>query len=65
MSDLNRRNTAAVEQQLKELNEIVRAQQIRIDGLVASMSTLQGRLNQQEQTIAMLRARLTGTGPTV
>jgi uncharacterized coiled-coil protein SlyX len=64
MSDLNRRNTAAVEQQLKELNDIVRAQQIRIDGLVALMSTTQERLNQQEQTVAMLRARLTGTGPT-
>lgn len=61
---LNARNTAAVEQELKALGELVRAQQVRIDGLVATISGLQERLGQQEQALALIRARLIGTGPT-
>lgn len=63
--DLNRRNTAAVEQQLKEQDKIIREQQVRIDGLVSSLSSLQERMNLLEQSLNMMRAMLAGRGPSV
>lgn len=63
--DLNRRNTAAVEQQLKEQDKIIREQQIRIDGLLSSLSSLQERINLLEQSLNMMRAMLAGRGPSV
>lgn len=63
--DLNRRNTAAVEQQLKEQDKIIREQQVRIDGLLSSLSSLQERINLLEQSLNMMRAMLAGRGPSV
>lgn len=65
MSDLNRRNTAAVEQQLKDITEICREQKIRIDGLVATMASMQERMNAQELAISMMRVKQAGKGPSV
>ncbi len=65
MNDLNRRNTLTVEQVLKELNEKVLSQQIRIDGLVSTISSLMERLNGLELSVLMMRVNLTGKGPSV
>jgi len=62
---LSRRNQAAVEQQLRELDIIVRDQQIRINGLINSISTLCKRIEELEQTVALLRINKIGNGPTV
>lgn len=65
MSDLNRKNTAAVEQELKAQGETIRAQQVRMDGLLATMSSLQERLNMMEQAVCLMRAKMAGSGPGV
>lgn len=65
MDKLDKRNTAAAAQSIKEFDEIVREQQIRIDGLVATVSNLQARLNQLEQSLAMMRVAAQGRGPSV
>ncbi len=65
MSDLNRKNTAAVEITLKALTERVYQQDVVIAELRAAMSGLQNRVNAQEHVIAILRVKLTGTGPSV
>lgn len=62
---MDKRNTAAVEQQLKEYSVRVLAQQVRIDGLVATMGGMQERLNALELSLNMMRAQIAGRGPTV
>ena len=65
MDDLNHRNTVAVEQALKTFTEKVLAQQERIDGLVATVGTMNERMNALERTILQQRAAMAGHGPTV
>ena len=61
---LNKRNTLVVEQQLKELDLLVRAQEKRIDGLMTLISTLANRLNTMEQQQRMQLVMAAGRGPT-
>ncbi|MDO8629391.1 MAG: hypothetical protein Q7R41_02765 [Phycisphaerales bacterium] len=62
---LNRRNTAAVEQTLADMNERVYAQQEQINALRATVSSLLERLAESERGVLLLRASLVGRGPTV
>lgn len=64
MDEISRRNAETVKLTLKEMYKKIEDQQIRIDGLNASVSTLTNRVNEQQVTISMLRAMLMGTGPT-
>lgn len=64
MDDLNKRNTETVKQALKEMSDKVFAQQTKIDGLNASITTLNSRIDNLEVTVNLLRAMLMGRGPT-
>lgn len=64
MEDLNKRNTETVKQALKEMSDKVYAQQTKIDGLNASITTLNSRIDNLEVTVNLLRAMLMGRGPT-
>jgi len=60
---LNQRNTVAVEAALKDIYNRIYQQDITINELKAMVGALQSRINQQEQTIAILRAKAAGNGP--
>lgn len=62
---LARRNTSAVEQALKALTATVEAQQIRIDGLMHTNSTLAARVDAMELMVRTHQAKAMGTGPSV
>jgi len=62
---LSRRNGAAAEIALREQDAIIRAQQIRIDGLLNSISSLNERVTALETANAMRRVSELGRGPTV
>lgn len=64
MDDLNRRNTETVKLTIKDMHKKIEEQQIRIDGLHSSVSTLTNRVNELQGTISMLRAMMMGSGPT-
>lgn len=65
MNEINRRNTATVEQALKKMQIHLLDQQIRIDGLNAAMSTISERMNFLEKLLIEHKVKSTGTGPTV
>jgi uncharacterized coiled-coil protein SlyX len=65
MSDLLRRNTEAVSQALRELTDKVFSQQRQLDGMVATMGSMNERMASLERTIMIQRALMTGHGPTV
>ena len=62
---LNRRNTETVELKLKELNLKVFDQQIKIDLLQTSLSSMSERLNALESMLLLFKARSMGTGASV
>lgn len=62
--ELNRRNTESFRQALVRLEEKVNAQQVQINGLLATMGSLLGRMEQLEVSVAMTKATVTGRGPT-
>lgn len=64
MDELNRRNTETVRQSLKEMSAHIFAQQVKIDGLNSTITTLNSRIDNLERTVNLLRAMLTGSGPT-
>lgn len=64
MDDLNKRNTETVKQALKEMSDKVYAQQTKIDGLNATITTLNSRIDNLEVTVNLLRAMAMGRGPT-
>ena len=64
MENIDRRNTAAVEQTVKEFTEKSFAQQVRIDGLVATVGGLLERVSALETSLNLLRVAITGRGPT-
>ena len=64
MDELNRRNTETVKQAIKDMSNQVFAQQIKIDGLNSTITTLNSRIDNLERTVNLLRAMLTGSGPT-
>ena len=62
---LNRRNTETVELKLKELNLKVFDQQIKIDLLQTSLSSMSERLNALESMLLLFKAKSMGTGASV
>ena len=64
MDELNRRNTETVKQAIKDMSNQVFAQQIKIDGLNSTITTLNSRIDNLERTVNLLRAMLMGSGPT-
>jgi uncharacterized coiled-coil protein SlyX len=65
MDNLNRRNTETVEQVIKEQNRKLEAQEIRINGLNAGLSSMQERLNALESMLINQKVQLTGHGSSV
>jgi outer membrane murein-binding lipoprotein Lpp len=64
MDELNRRNTETVRQTIKDMSDQVFAQQVKIDGLNSTITTLNSRIDNLERTVNLLRAMLMGSGPT-
>jgi outer membrane murein-binding lipoprotein Lpp len=64
MDELNRRNTETVRQTIKGMSDQVFAQQVKIDGLNSTITTLNSRIDNLERTVNLLRAMLMGSGPT-
>ena len=65
MQELNKHNTETVEQVLKYMNAHILEQQIRINGLNATMSTMYEKMNQLEQMVVLQKVQSTGRGPSV
>lgn len=62
---LNRKNTNAVQQTLQHLSDKVYEQHQRIDGLMATISTLADKINKLELMIQIHKATTFGHGPSV
>jgi len=65
MDELNRRNTEAVEQVIKDQNNKILEQQKRIDLLNTAVSNLTQKLTEIEKMIIIQKIKLTGSGPSV
>lgn len=66
MSDeLNKRNTAAFDEAIKDLTAKAYSQQEQINSLLATLGSMQERLHSLDQTIALLRAATTSRGASV
>ena len=63
LNELNKRNTETVEQALKDMYSKIQEQQIRIDGLLNTLSILSAKLNTLELTLMLQKAKSMGTGP--
>lgn len=63
LEELGRRNAEIFNNVVKEQNKKILDQQIQINGLVNTISSLQERLNLMEQKIIMLQVKMTGNGP--
>lgn len=63
--ELPRRNAQAVMAALSTFEQLIRAQQQRIDGLNATISTLYERIGILERMVALQKSLLMGHGPTV
>lgn len=59
-----KKNSAAVKQALDDMNSRLYAQQERIDGLVATLSTITAKLNDIELKYNIQRAKAFGHGAT-
>ena len=62
--DLSRRNGQAAEEALKRMDLFLRQQELRVNGLHATVVTLMNKINALEQMITTLRAAAMGHGPT-
>ena len=61
---LNRRNTEAAFNAIKEMDKKIREQQVRIDGLNNTISGFESRLAGVETYIQQQRIKNIGSGPT-
>jgi len=64
IKELNRRNTVTVEQALRDYDQKFSAQQAQIENLQQGLAAASGRITSLETTLGILRAKITGTGPT-
>jgi esterase/lipase len=64
-NEVNKKNTIAIQQELKRLADQAYEQQKRIDGLLATISTLFDRINKLELIIQIQKATMIGHGPSV
>lgn len=62
---VNERNTNSVRQALELMTTEIKAQQIRIDGLVSTMASMFARLSEIERVVQGVRLGATGHGPSV
>ena len=60
---LNKRNTASVEQSLKQVFELLSEQNLKIIGLQNTIATLNQKVIELENLTRIQKARLTGHGP--
>jgi len=65
MSDINKRNAETVRLTLESMNKKIADQQIQINGLQSTISTLNNQLNEVQQILNIMRAKQGGRGPTV
>ena len=65
IQEINHRNTITVEQALKNMNAKILEQQIQINGLNASMSTMYERLNSIEMMVKLQKIKEMGCGASV
>ena len=61
---LNKRNTESAFITIKAQNEKLSEQQIRIDGLYAAVTNLSAEVSELRQMVMLMKAKITGTGPT-
>lgn len=61
---MHRRNTHAVEEKIKELDLMIREQNVRINSLNDYISTLDSKFNQLELRMNIEKIKSFGTGPT-
>ena len=64
LKELNQRNTQAVEQALKDMNERIYDAQKQINGLNDTLAGIIERLIVIEQFVAIQKVKFTGRGPT-
>lgn len=65
MDDLNKRNTATVQQALADMDARLYKVQEHAQSLHASLCNLTERLNLLEQRVIIQKVQLTGLGPSV
>lgn len=65
MKELNKRNTETVEQVLKKMSTQILEQEIRISGLLGSISNALARIETLEKVILLQKASSFGHGPSV
>ena len=65
ISEVNQKNVNSIEQSIKSMNEQILNQQIQINNLHNTLSTIYDRLAILENFISVQRAKLMGTGPSV
>ena len=61
---LNKRNTESAFITIGMQNERLSEQQIRIDGLQAAVTSLGAEVSELRQMVVLMKAKITGTGPT-
>lgn len=61
-NEVNRRNADTIREQLKNQDALIREQQVRIDGLMSLVTTLDQKFNQLESRLNIERAKSFGTG---
>lgn len=64
MSEINKRNAETVRLTIEDMNKRICDQQIQIDGLRSTISTLNSQLGEVLQALNIMRARHSGRGPT-
>ncbi len=64
LKELNQRNTQAVEQALKDMNERIYEAQKQINALHDTLAGIIERINAIEQFVAIQKVKFTGRGPT-
>lgn len=62
--NINERNALALAQAIEDVTTKVRMVQVRMDGLIATLGTLSGRLDVLERLVGLAHARRLGHGPT-
>lgn len=65
MKTINERNTETVEQVLREINDKIYKQEVHINGLNNTISTLYERINLLEKMVFEQKIKSSGHGPTV
>jgi hypothetical protein len=63
--EVDKKNTAAVTQALEDIRKMQYEQQEKINGLLATLSTINQRMLDLEQMVRVQKAMMFGNGPSV